>query len=156
MASAGRTWTVDSYKQSRKGTRVRSEIGGDSGHTTSSQTYVAPETSRLKTCTVPLSLQTHNSCSSGRKATPYISALSDPRLNSRTCLPVTAFHTRTRVPRADVVASRLPDGGMDSVASAELCAMMMETGCFDGGGGSLRTGDEGGGLVAAGRGQGGK
>ena len=38
-------------------------------------------------CTVPLSLHTQTSCSSGRNATPYISALSVPRLNSRTSFP---------------------------------------------------------------------
>jgi hypothetical protein len=51
-------------------------------------TYDAPEEASAKTCTVPLSLQTHNSLSSGRNATPYISALSVPLRNSRTSFPV--------------------------------------------------------------------
>lgn len=39
--------------------------------TDESWTYeAAPETTRVKTCTVPLSLQTHSSCSSGLNETP--------------------------------------------------------------------------------------
>lgn len=37
---------------------------------------------------------------------------------------------RIRVPLADVVASRWPDGATDIVLSAESCATMMDTGCF--------------------------
>jgi len=48
----------------------------------------APDEVSANTCTVPLSLQTHNSLSSGRNATPYISALSVPLRNSRTSFPV--------------------------------------------------------------------
>ena len=110
----------------------------------------------MKTWTVPLSLHTHSSCSSGRKATPYISALSVPLLSSLTSLPVIESHIRTSVPRTEVVASSLPEVGIDNVVRAEVCAAMIETGCFDGGGGGFRGGAEEGGSRETGGGHGGR
>lgn len=107
-------------------------------------------------CTVPLSLQTHSSCSSGRNATPYISALSVPLLNSLTSFPVIESHIRTKVPRIEVVARSLPDVGSDKVVRAEVCAAMIETGCFEGGGGGFRGRIEAGGSLETGGGQGGR
>lgn len=113
-----------------------------------------PELTRVNTCTVPLSLQTQTSCSSGLKATPNISALSVPRLNSRTSFPVKESHIRTKVPREDVVAIKRPEGGAESVVRAVVCAAIMATGCFvetggfccdAGDGGPLGTGGEQGG-----------
>lgn len=100
-----------------------------------SVTYAVPDSTSVKTWTVPLSLHTQSSCSSGRKATPYMSALSDPLRNSLTSFPLVESHTRTKVPRIEVVARRRPEGGMESVVSAEVWAAMMDTGCFGGGGG---------------------
>jgi hypothetical protein len=111
---------------------------------------------RENTCTVPLSLQTHTSFSSGRKATPYISALSDPLLNTRISFPESVSHIRTRVPRDEVVASILPDCGTVRVFKEESCAAIIETGCFDGGGGGRDGGTEGGGPTGVGGIQGGR
>jgi hypothetical protein len=105
---------------------------------------------------VPLSLHTQISCSSGRKATPYISALSVPLRNSLTSFPLVESHTRTKVPRIEVVARKRPEGGMESVVRAEVCATMTDTGCFKGGGGGFWGSKEEGGPVSAGSGQGGR
>jgi|SRR6266540_2131719 len=105
---------------------------------------------------VPLSLHTHSSCSSGRKATPYISALSVPLLNSLNNFPVTVSHIRTKVPFAEVVASNRPDGGIDRLVNADVCAAIMDTGCFDGGAGGFRVGDDEEGALGTGKGQGGR
>lgn len=118
--------------------------------------YDVPEETSAKTCTVPLSLQTHSSRSSGRNATPYISALSVPRRNSRTSFPVWESQTLTNVPLDEVVASNRPDGGTDRVVNAVVCATITDTGCFVGGGGGLRGSDEDGGLDGAGGGQAGR
>jgi hypothetical protein len=147
MAPEGRAWIADCCHIIIVWWRYLQEEG---------ETYEAPETTRLKTWTVPLSLQTHSSRSSGRKATPKISALSVPRLNSRTSLPVTASHVLTSVPRDDVVASNRPDGGTERVVSAVVCAAIIETGCFVGGGGGFRGGDEEGGPIGVGATQGGR
>lgn len=119
-------------------------------------TYDVPEETSANTCTVPLSLQTQSSRSSGRNATPYISALSVPRRNSRTSFPVWESQTLTNVPLDDVVASNRPDGGTDKVVNAVVCATIIDIGCFVGVGGGLRGGDEGGGLDGAGGEQGGR
>jgi hypothetical protein len=99
--------------------------------------YAVPDTTSVKTWTVPLSLHTQSSCSSGRKATPYISALSVPLRNSLTSFPLVESQTRTKVPRVEVVAKRRPEGGIESVVSAEVWAAMIDTGCFRGGGGGF-------------------
>lgn len=52
---------------------------------------------------------------------------------------------RTRVPRDDVVASKRPDGGNESVVKADSWAAIIDTGCFSGGGGGLDGGTDGGG-----------
>ena len=41
------------------------------------------------------------------------------------------------MPRDEVVASSLPEGGTDKVLSAEWCAAMIDTGCFVGAGGGF-------------------
>jgi hypothetical protein len=69
---------------------------------------------------------------------------------------VSESHIRTSVPREDVVASSLPDGGHDNTVSAVVCAAIIDTGCFVGGGGGLRGGDDGGGPVGVGGEHGGK
>ena len=110
------------------------------------QTYAAPEPAvRANTCTVPLSLHTHTSRSSGRKATPYISALSDPLRSSLSSFPVDVSHIRIRVPREEVVASIRPEGGTESVFSALSWAIIMVGGGLAGFGGGREGGaDEGG------------
>lgn len=110
---------------------------------------------REKTWTVPLSLQQHKSFSSGRKATPKISALSLPRRSSRTRRPVCASQTRTSVPRDDVVAISRPEGRTVRVVSAVVCAAMIDAGCLTGFGGG-RGGDAGAFGVGAGGRQGGR
>ena len=87
--------------------------------------------------TVPLSLHTQTSCSSGRKATPYISAWSVPLRNSLTSFPLVESHTRTKVPRVEVVARRRPEEGIERVVSADVWAAMIDTGCFGSGGGGF-------------------
>ena len=130
---------------------------GASGEKTRSGTHEAPDSEvSAKTCTVPLSLQTHTWRSSGRKATPYITALSAPRRNSRMSFPVLVSHIRIRVPREDVVASSRPEGGTESVFSADVCAAMIDTGCFVGAGGGRDGGVEAGGPMGCGGGQGGR
>lgn len=107
-------------------------------------------------CTVPLSLQTQSSRSSGRNATPYISALSDPLRSSRTNLPVCVSHIRISVPLDEVVARNCPEGGTDNVVRAEVCAAIIEAGCFVGAGGGGLGGNGGGGPNGFGAGQGGR
>lgn len=63
---------------------------------------------------------------------------------------------RMRVPREDVVARYLPEGGTESVVSAVECAAMMETGCFVGAGGGGVGGTDGGGPNGCGGGHGGR
>ena len=65
-------------------------------------------------------------------------------------------HILTSVPRDDVVASIRPDGGNDNTVSAVVCAAIMDTGCFVGGAGGFRGGDEDGGPVGLGAGHGGR
>jgi hypothetical protein len=60
------------------------------------------------------------------------------------------------VPRADVVATKRPEGGTDIVVRVVVCAAMMETGCFVGAGAGLRGGEEGGGPDGVGGVQGGR
>ena len=64
--------------------------------------------------------------------------------------------TRTKVPRDDVVASILPEGGTDNTVRAVVCAAIIETGCFVGGGGGFRGGEEDGGPLGVGGEQGGR
>ena len=60
------------------------------------------------------------------------------------------------MPRSDVVARSLPEGSTVNVATAVLCAAIIETGCFAGlgGGGEGSVGD--GGDLGAGGLQGGR
>lgn len=105
---------------------------------------------------MPLSLHTHTSRSSGRKATPYISALSEPLRSSCNSFPVIASHIRTRVPLEDVVAKYRPEGGTERVESAVVWAAKKETGCLVGAGGGGVGGEEDGGPKGCGGLQGGK
>lgn len=107
-------------------------------------------------CTVPLSLHTHTSRSSGRNATPYISALSEPRLSSRMSFPLTASHIRISVPREEVVARNWPEAGTDRVVKAVVWAAMIATGCLVGAGGGGRGGIDDGGPIGCGGGHGGR
>ena len=79
-----------------------------------------------------------------------------PLLNSLINFPVTVSHIRTKVPFAEVVASNRPDGGIDRVVKAEVCAAIMDTGCFNGVAGGFRVGDDEGGPLGTGKGQGGR
>ena len=49
-----------------------------------------------------------------------------PRRNSLISLPEYASHTRSSVPRAEVVASRRPEGTTERAVSAVVCAAMIE------------------------------
>ena len=149
MASRGRTLTVDCYGDAAFNYSNDAEDG--------KHTHEAPDPAvRAKTWTVPLSLHTHTSRSSGRNATPYITALSAPLRSSLTSFPETVSHIRIRVPREEVVASSRPDGGTESVLRADVCAAMIDTGCFVGAGGGREGGVGDGGPIGCGGGQGGR
>ena len=60
------------------------------------------------------------------------------------------------MPLTEVVASNLPDGGIDILVKAEVCATIIETGCLEGGGGGFRGSDDDGGPLGAGAGHGGR
>ena len=73
-----------------------------------------------------------------------------------TSLPDSESQIRIRVPREEVVASNRPDGGRERVVKAVLWAMIMETGCLDGGGGGFDGIEDPGGPLGFGKGQGGR
>lgn len=85
-----------------------------------------------------------------------MSALSVPLLNSLTNFPETESQIRTKVPLMEVVASNRPEGGIDRLVKADVCAIIIDTGCFEGGGGGFRGGDDDGGPLGAGTGHGGR
>lgn len=82
---------------------------------------------RSHTCTVPLSLLTHSALPSRLSASAKIAAASVPRRSSFTSRLELGSHTRINVPVELAVASTVPAGFVAIAASADVCAMMIET-----------------------------
>lgn len=61
-----------------------------------------------------------------------------------------------RVPREEVVATRCPDAGTESVVREVVWAAIIATGCFVGAGGGGRGSTDGGGPMGTGGAQGGR